>query len=144
VCIQNQRGLQILLLLFAVLCLLVGTETCHAQGKPDELKTLLKKRRDLLSEVASITTKAFLQGRFDLHELVQAERDSFRADLDWFDRADDRLQAINNHKKVAEKILEYAEASEKAGILGSRDVLQVRAYVLEVQIELLKEKRKAK
>jgi hypothetical protein len=141
-CIQNQ-GLRNLLL-FSALFYLVGTETCYAQGKPDEIKTLLKERRDLLSEVSSIMAKAFLEGRVDMQILVQAERDSLRADLDWFDRADDRIQAINKHKKIADKILEVAETEEKVGKIGRTDVLRVRAYVLEVQIELHKEKRKAK
>ena len=143
-CTQNQWGLRKLLLLLAVLILSTGAEACYAQDKHDEIKALLKERRDLLSEVATAMTKAFIERRVDWQVLVQAERDSLKADLDWFDRTDDRIQAIDKHKKVADKVLVIVEALEKVGKVGRTDVLQVRAYVLEVQIELLKEKRKAK
>ncbi len=142
--IRNRPWLRHLLLLFVVLHFLIGAETSFPQDKQDVIKALLKERRDLLNDVATAMTKAYFERKVGWEVLVQAERESLRADLDWFDRPEERIQAIEKHKKLADKILAITDAAEKVGKLARTDVLQVRAYVLEIQIELLKEQRKTR
>lgn len=142
---KQYRKLSIQFLLIGVAYCSLNAEPCNAQDSSNEIKRLAKERRDLLSEVATQMTKTYVAlERITLQEVVQAERDSLQADLDWFDKPDDRIQAIEKHMKVAESLLKVA----KAKVDGARErgyvVLQARAYVLEVQIELLKEKQKAK
>ena len=50
-----------LLLIFALLYLSFGTEACYAQAKSDDIKKLLKERRDLLSEALDGMNKVFLR-----------------------------------------------------------------------------------
>jgi hypothetical protein len=141
----NRRKLPNLLLLFGMLCLPLGTEPGYAQDKSDELKKLLKERRDLLSDAAAQTTEAYLFLKVvTVQAAIQAERDSLMADLDWFEKTDDRIQALEKHKEVADKLLKAADVKVIAGREPKSAGQQAKAYVLEVQIELLKEKEKQK
>jgi hypothetical protein len=145
---KNQWTLRNLLLFFGVLYLSLATETCNAQDKPTDVKALLKERRDLLSKAVDEMMETYLLPRanasYPLQQVIQAERDSLRADLDWFDKPKGRIQAIEKHKKTADRLLAIATANVKIARQPIYVVPQAKAYVLEVQIELLKEKEKQK
>jgi hypothetical protein len=141
---KDQRKSRTLLLLFGTLYLSFGAEACHAQDKPDDVKKLLKERRDVLSEAATQMMSLYLGARITTQEVIQAERDSLKADLEWFDKPEDRIKAINKHKEAADSLLETAKARFAGARVPSCVVLQARAYVLEVQLEFLKEKKKEK
>ena len=132
----------------AALCLSFGAAACFAQEKPDDLKALQKERRELLSEVATGMYKIYLQSlgtQFlspSLQEVAQAERDSFKADLDYFDKPEERIEAIEKHKKAADSLLEIAEGHLRTARGNRLGVFQAKAYILEIQIELVKEKKK--
>ncbi len=143
---MTQRKLRNLLLFFGVLYLSFGTQTCYAEDKSDETKALLKERRDLLSEAATRMYKiyqAFAQVDH-YQELIQVHRDSLKADLDWFDKPEDRIQAIEKHKKAADEIYLLANRVVDSGRADKFQALQAKAYVFEVQLELVKEKKRQK
>ncbi|HZZ77026.1 MAG TPA: hypothetical protein VFE62_00825 [Gemmataceae bacterium] len=140
--IKRSWELTSLLVVAAVLFLSAGTEICNAQDKVDEIKTLKKERRDLLSQAAAQLVVLYQNARVDLYELVKVDRDLLRADLDWFEKPADRIKAIEQHKEIAEMAARVAKSRRDSGRGGEAQVLQARAYALEVQIELLKEKRK--
>jgi hypothetical protein len=137
-------------LIVAGLCLSWGAAACWAQEKADSVKALRKERRELLSEVA--TGLADLYIKFPVPEAIhptfqevfQAERDSFKADLDYFDKSKDRIEAIETHTKAANRLLQVAESLVARARETRLTEFQVKAYTLEVQIELLKEKERQK
>lgn len=141
----NRKALRAVVF-FAGFYLYVASESCNAQDKANNLKTLLKERRDLLSDIATQMTEAYLLlgAKISLHEVILAERDSLNADLDCFEKPEERIQAIEKHKKVADSLNKAATANFAAARQPKYVVLQARAYVLEVQIELLKERKKKK
>jgi hypothetical protein len=120
--------------------------TCREQDESDDPKVLLKERRDLLSEAFTQMWTIYRQlpRNITVQELLQAERDSFKADLDWFEKADERIKALETHKLAANNIWDLAKAKFRAGVLPEYVSLQARAHVLEIQVELLREKRKQK
>jgi len=137
-----------LMSLVAAICLSFGAAPCFAQEKSDDLKALQKERRELLSEVAAGKTKLYLESpgsQFvgpSLQEVFHAERESFKADLDYFDNSEERIQAIEKHKKAADSLLELAKGLVASARENRLAEFQAKAYTLEVQIELVKEKRK--
>lgn len=143
---KNLWTLRDLLLFFGVLYLSFATETCDAQNKPADVKALLKERRDLLSEAASQMAKLYMlpKTKITVQEMIQAERASLQADMDWFEKPADRIKAIETHKNVANRLLESAKVNFSAARQPKYVVSQAKAYVLEVQLQLLKEKEKQK
>jgi hypothetical protein len=137
---------QLYALLFGVLFSICEPAECNAQNKPDEAKAILKERRELLSEAAEQMTTLYigLRNNVTMSELIQVDRDSLKADLDWFDTPEDRIKAIEKHKAVANTVLKVAKAKKEAGReLGYVELL-AKAYVLEIQLELLNEQEKQK
>src|SRR5438045_3600419 len=101
--------------LVAALCLSFGAAACFAEEKSGDLRALQKERRELLSKVATGTQELY----FDSHakeivypsfqDVVAAERDSFKADLEYFDTVEERISALDQHKKAADRLLQRAE-----------------------------------
>lgn len=131
-----------LMSLVAAFCLSFGATACSAQEKADDLKALQKERRELLSELSADMRRHFAEFRLSFPEVAQVERDSFKADLDYFDKSEDRVSALEEHRKAADELLEIAKVLMARGRGLSFGVSQARAYVLEIQIALVKEKEK--
>lgn len=138
----NPAQLRCMTLFFGFLYLSLGIETCYAQDQSSDMKKLLKERRDLLSQ--AVDSMNLLLGRVPLQELLRADRDSLKADLDWFDKHEDRIRAIEKHKKAADIYWQTAKTMQDAGRGFEYIVIQAKAYVVEIQIELLKEKERQK
>ncbi len=141
---MTQRKLRNLLLFFGVLYLSFGTETCYAQDKSDDIKKVLKERRDLFSEAVDVMTRLLVASRITVQEVLQAEQASLKADLDLLDKPEDRIRAIEKHMKAADTILDIAKMGADAARVPRYAVSLAKAYVLEVQNELLTEKEKQK
>jgi hypothetical protein len=134
--------------LVAALGLSFGATTCYAQEKSEDLKALQKERRELLSKVATGTQELYFKspGKDFVYptfqDVFEAEHDSFKADLEYSDMPEQRISALERHKKAADRLLQRAEELLDTARGTSLTVFQIKAYAIEVQIELVKEKRK--
>jgi hypothetical protein len=76
--------------------------------------------------------------------LTLAEHEALKADLEVDEGPEARLATFKNHYEVRKGILKFAEDRFKAGQDNQLGVLQAEAFMLEAQIELLREELKAK
>lgn len=132
-------------------CLFLGA-TANGQQKPPpkeasdraaEIKALLKERQNTLSKLVAQLRAQYQAGTVDLSRVVQAERDFLKATVDLDDNPEKRLAALRKALETVKQIAQIAEAKSKAGIVGPADVLQARAVLLEVRIELLRQELKS-
>jgi len=140
-------------IIFFLLWFLFPGAATQAQPKPDlkrdpdkpaEIKTLLKERHMLLSQVVAQLTAQYQAGKLDFTRLGQAERDLLRATVELEEDLEKRIVLLQEGEKTAKKIVALAEAQLKVGTTTGVDVLQAKVVLLEVQIELLREKAKVK
>jgi hypothetical protein len=109
-----------------------------------EIKTLLKDRRDILDKVVDFRTKEYKAGNVPFSVVAQAERDALRATLDLDEGPEKRTATLEKLQKNAESTVKIAEAYVKAGQGSEVDLLQAKAFELEVRLELLRNEQKAK
>jgi hypothetical protein len=114
------------------------------KDKADEIKTLLKEKCDLLEKAMLILTKQYHDGTIPFTALAQVERDAVRATLDLDEGPEKRLAALKKLQKNAEDTVSIAETNLKLGLTTGADLLQAKALLLEVRIEVLRNKQKAK
>ena len=133
--------------------LLCAGATAPAQSKPQsqegsdkaaEIKKLLKERCDLLEEVVAVLSEQYKAGTVDFSKVAQAVLEALRATLDVVDGPEKRVTVLQQHQKIVEVIVQSSEARFKAGLCGRVELLQAKALLLEVRIELLREQQKAK
>ena len=74
--------------------------------KPAKIKTLLKERHDLLTQVAAKVIEQYKAGTVEFAKIAQAERDLLRATLELEESPEKRLAALRQHQKTAEGIVE--------------------------------------
>jgi hypothetical protein len=139
---ENRGAVHTVMSVVAMICLSFGAAACRAQEKSDDVKALLKERRELLGEVATDMISNLVKLDLTFSEVAQAERDSFKADLDYFDKPEERIRAIEQHKKAADNLLLRAKQLVASARGLTFNVSQAKAYVLEVQIEVLKENKR--
>jgi outer membrane protein TolC len=127
--------------------------TLAAQPKPDaqketdkaaEIKKLLKQRRELLQAMVKVLTAQYQLGAIDPERVFRAERDLIKADTELADTPAERTAKLKESLKLAESFVDLIEKRVKVGGATQVDLLQGRAILLEVRIELLRDEPKAK
>ena len=109
-----------------------------------EIKALLKDRHNLLEKVVDVHTKEFQSGKVPFSVLAQAERDALRVTLDLDEGPEKRTATLEKLLKNAEGVVNVAEAAVKWARGSEVDLLQAKAMVLELRLELLRNEQKAK
>jgi hypothetical protein len=143
-------GARTLAFLVVALCLSFGANACFPQENSEDVKVLQKERLELLSRAATDVIRLYLEsaGSQFVHpsfqEVFQAERESFKADMEYCDRPDERLAALEQHGKAADRLIKIAERNFNNTRGTEATVFQMKAYALEVKIELVKEKKRQK
>jgi len=142
----NRVWTGLLLVFFLAMSFLIGG-TAQAQqvpppppvpDKPSQIKILLKERRDTLKKVVDHLMAQYKAGLIDFRSIVLAERDVLRATLDLGDNMAFRRNVLEEYLELAKHILKMTEDRFKAGQIPDVDVLQAKAFMLEVQIDLLR------
>jgi len=88
--------------------------------------------------------RQYRAGAVGFTELATAQREVMKASLELEDDADKRKAILQKLKANAEGTVEAAEAKSKAGLATQVDVLQAKALLLEVSIEILRAEKKGK
>ena len=142
----NSKRTAILLALSLACVLCISAVGSAADDKAAEITTLLKERNAVVKKVAAILTEQYNAGMVQLESVIQAERESVKADLDLLaeGRRQARIAVLRNAVMNAENLAKAAEARVNAGRAGSDQALQAKAFVLEARIDLLREEQKGK
>jgi outer membrane protein TolC len=119
-------------------------EPKEASDKAAAVKTLLKERHMLLSKIVAQVTTQYQAGVTDIARVVQAERDLLRASLELEEDLEKRIGLLREGEKTAKEIVALTEARFKAATTTQVDILQAKAVLLDVQIELLRAEGKVK
>jgi len=137
---HKRTAILLALSLACVLCTnAVGSE---ADDKAAEITTLLKERNDMLKKVVEEMTQQYNAGRVPLESVIQAERESLKADLELAKgRREARIAVLRNVVKNAEELAKTTEGRVNAGIASQHQALQAKAFVLEARIDLLREEQ---
>jgi outer membrane protein TolC len=119
-------------------------EPKEASDKAAETRTLLKERHTLLTKIVAHVTARYQAGATDFTGVAQAQRDLLRATLELEEDLEKRIALLQGNEKTAKEAVEVADRKYKSGQSPEVDVLQAKVVLLEVQIELLREKAKLK
>jgi hypothetical protein len=111
---------------------------------PGKVKDLLKERRDLLHRAADLTMRQYDNGTATPEAVMHAQRAVLDAELDLCDTPAERIVVLRKKLEVMESLVAKTEMRVTAGVAREADLLQARAQVLEVRIQLLREEDKAK
>jgi hypothetical protein len=149
-CNRVWMGLILEALLTWLLCT-AGTAQAQSEPQPQgvadkakEIKALLKERRDTLNMVADLSVALYKVGVADISRVFQVQRDALRAMLDVEEDPAARITMLRDFLKVAQAVAKIAEQRVNSRTRAQDEVLQAKALVLEVRIELLREELKAK
>jgi outer membrane protein TolC len=115
-----------------------------ASDQAAEVKTLLKERQKLHEKIVRYVTENYRAGVADFAKLAEAQRNWLRATLELEEDPGARIALLKNIETSAKEAAEIAEKKFGVGHATALEPLQAKVVVLDVQIELLREKAKVK
>jgi hypothetical protein len=125
---------------------------CRADGKDDvpketdevRLKKLLTERRDALRTLIDADKKLVAAGQASAESMVEDAKKLLRVELELAEKPADRVTLREEFLKLAQAAENTAETRFKAGMITLTDYGKVKDERLEAEIDLLREKMKAK
>ncbi len=109
-----------------------------AADKSTEIRKLLQERYATLTELLPLLTRSYREGTVDFSILAMAERDALKATLDNYESPKERVVTLHKLLEFAAQLHAMTDAHFKVGKNTIATVLQARAIMLEVRIELLR------
>jgi hypothetical protein len=119
-------------------------------NKGAEINALLKERQTLLEQRLSILTEWWKNGGMGLYgpvgyeKVLEAQMDVVQASIDAADTAHRRTAALQKCLETAEAMVKLAEDRFSVGTVTQIDVLEAKAKLAKVRIELLREEEREK
>jgi hypothetical protein len=133
--------------LVVIFCFLAVIAIARAEDptkKAAELKSLLEERHKLLFQTMEARIEEFKAGaNSSIALMVQVQRELLQATLD-LQTSEERKANLQKCLEMATSVADTAAARHKAEKLGRADLMQAKAMVVEVRIELLRDEMKAK
>jgi hypothetical protein len=139
---QAQSRYRLILVLSALLgplactCAIAQEQSRQVDDKHQQIKALLKERRELLEGALTGLMDMYKTGLADLPTLDRATRDLLRAAIDPDEDPKIRATTLQKCQEYAETIVKVTK--EKLGATTKVDVLIASALLVEVRIELLR------
>ncbi|MBV9125249.1 MAG: hypothetical protein JO112_17980 [Planctomycetes bacterium] len=123
-----------------------ATPPKNAGGQEDaaRIKTMLKERRDILQEIVNALHQQYLSGQVDEGRILLASRELFQAELDLCDSPAERVALYEKRVRTLKDYEKMSQERLKAGRISQADFLECKAQRLEGEIELERERIKAK
>jgi outer membrane protein TolC len=113
-----------------------------AQDTAGEIKTLLKERRAMLEDVVKNMWAQYEIGTIHINELLLAQKEWFKADQDLAENPKERLVTLRAMQKQAENLVKVVENRQKVEVAKAYEVLQAKAHLLAIRVEILREEQK--
>ena len=109
-----------------------------------QLRELQMQRCKVLNELVERRSVMYREGVCRIGPVLAAQRDLFQASLEVADSLDRRMAVLESHVERAKRTLQVAQQLHNAGEVQKTDPLQAQAALLEIEIELLRERAKQK
>jgi hypothetical protein len=119
-------------------------------NKGAEINALLKERQTLLEQRLSILTEWWKNGGMGLYgavgyeKVLEAQMDVVQASIDAADTPQRRSAALQKCLETTEAMVKLAEDRFSAGTATQIDVLEAKAKLAKVRIEMLREEERGK
>ena len=109
-----------------------------------QLRELQMQRCKVLNELVERQSVMYRVGECRIGPVLAAQRDLFQASLEVADSLDRRMAVLESHAEIAKRTHQAAQDLHNAGEVQKTDPLQAKAALLEIEIELLRERAKQK
>ena len=103
------------------------------------VRTLLKKRLDVLQQIAKLRRAAYLQGEAGLNSVIRSQLDVLDAQLELAVKPAERIAIRKMVLKHARELEAAAKTRFQAKQATSIDVLRAKAFRLRAEADLLRE-----
>jgi outer membrane protein TolC len=139
-----KRQLATLFVAVLSISLLWQTESLPAQDATAQVKALRKERVELLDDVVKHLTNGYSVGAVSFDTLIKAKDQALQAKLELADSPEERIGVLRKLVENANMSIRHAQEQVKVGIAKDYEVLQAKAHLLEIRIDLVKEEQKIK
>jgi outer membrane protein TolC len=100
------------------------------------LKALLAEKLTLMREGLDVSTKLYQQGRGELQDVIQWQRELHQAELEVCTTDPERIAVWTQALASAKEFEKIARTRKQAALASSSEVLRASAYRLDVEIAL--------
>ncbi len=106
-----------------------------------QIKALQNERVETLAKLAAYCKAEFALGAMRCQEVIDAETDLIRAELDAADKPDERIALLTAHVYIQTQFLKTVEYRRQTETLGLANVYRARSMLLNTKVRLLQERR---
>ena len=126
------------LLLLSTIAVPVGAAE---QDLSMQIKALQRERVETLAKLVAYCKEEFAVGAMRCQEVIDAETDLIRAELDATDKPDERIALLTAHVYSQTQFLKTIEYRRQTETLGLANVYRARSMLMSTKIMLLQERR---
>jgi hypothetical protein len=109
-----------------------------------QIKALQRERVETLAKLVNYCKAEFAVGAMRCQEVIDAETDLIRAELDATDKPDERIALLTAHVSSQTQFLKSVEYRRQTETLGLANVYRARSMLSNTKIMLLQERRAQK
>jgi outer membrane protein TolC len=109
-----------------------------------KLEELYKARIDSLEKLVDILKLHYEAGAATIEEYFQVQEELIEAKLEATDKTAERIALLEEQLKAAQMFFKAVDGRFRAGTVTARDELHAKAHCLKTEIQLYKERAKAK
>ena len=122
---------------------LVVAQTRSEGGQPSRLDELLHQRREILAKSVELKMTQYTVGECTYEAVLTARRKLHEAELDAAKTREERIEVLENQLEAEKNSTALAQDRFRRGSLDQAAVLEARAALLGVEIELHRERHEA-